>query len=381
MTSLSSVTATATLVATSAPKPTGVPTGMPKLAPGQFPPGYIPNYPRLAGWDSAGAAYAVMSLILVMTLFILFNLVRAGSTHTRTIYAYLLMWCVFRLACFGLRGHALDGNNGSDLETYQWAQIVASIGFMPLAEVSTFNLLAGTTVVYKLTPLGTARLKALVQSMFAVFVICVAAFAYDFTKNKAFGSDVKDHTSDLVLREIGFNGLLGITIYTVFASLRDALMASRKQHVDPELVAPLQKTMYVIFFQSLVMIVKLVFITYRNWNPSELKEEKYWYTLSILPELVFVLAFCTPRYLVVFDALAQHETNGVIPPKVAELTLVSTTVEVVESKELEYIEPVVETEKEAVTVTLDKEALGSEHNEVLKVEGKGLELLAESGQI
>ncbi|KAJ3223960.1 hypothetical protein HDU78_011124 [Chytriomyces hyalinus] len=56
------------------------------------------------------------------------------------------------------------------------------------------------------------------------------------------------------------------------------------------------------------MLLKLIYITYSNWNPDELKEEKFWY----FPELVFVLPFCSNYFLRVFDNIAAHPTLGVM---------------------------------------------------------------------
>ncbi|KAJ3135981.1 hypothetical protein HK100_002112 [Physocladia obscura] len=107
-----------------------------------FPPGYVPNYALLAGWDSTGAAFTVMAVAFVFMLTMLRNLIFAAkSAHTRANYSYLLIWCVFRIVALALRGYAVTGDNGQKLALYQWAQIAASIGFMPLAKVLIFNLL------------------------------------------------------------------------------------------------------------------------------------------------------------------------------------------------------------------------------------------------
>ncbi|KAJ3252170.1 hypothetical protein HDU77_005285 [Chytriomyces hyalinus] len=304
----SSTTTTTTTTIPNSP----LPTARPKLQPGQFPPGYIPNYALLAGWDSEGLAYAVMGVAAAMTLCMAWNLYRSRSLHTRIIYAYLIFWGVLRLIAFAMRGHALTGTNGRDLDTYKWAQIIISVGFMPLAEVCAANVLAGTTLVFKLTPLSRQRLNIFVKVLFASFVLAILWYVYDFTVNKPFGSKPLDYTSDVVFREIGFNGLLAIVVYTFFAAIRNLVYAQRKTHIAAEFVRPVTVAMAVVLFQSSLMLLKLIYITYRNWNPDELKEEKYWYYLSILPELVFVLPFCSNYFLRVFDDIAAHPTFGVM---------------------------------------------------------------------
>ncbi|KAJ3228349.1 hypothetical protein HDU81_006220 [Chytriomyces hyalinus] len=305
--------ATAAGIATSTSMAAPMPTARPKLQPGQFPPGYIPNYALLAGWDSEGLAYGVMGVVAAMTLCMAWNVYRSRSLHTRIVYAYLIFWGILRLIAFAMRGHVLTGTNGRDLATYKWAQIIVSVGFMPLAEVCAANVLAGTTLVFKLTPLSRRRLNIFLKVLFLGFVLSILWYVYDFTINKPFGSKPLDYTSDVVFREIGFNGLLAIVVYTFFAAIRNLVYAQRKTHIAAEFVRPVTVAMAVVLFQSSLMLLKLIYITYRNWNPDELKEEKYWYSLSILPELVFVLPFCSTYFLRVFDDIAGHPTGGVIP--------------------------------------------------------------------
>ncbi|TPX65009.1 hypothetical protein CcCBS67573_g08258 [Chytriomyces confervae] len=238
------------------------------------------------------------------------------SLHARIIYAYLIFWGILRLIAFAMRGHALThtGTNGRDLDTYKWAQIIISVGFMPLAEVCAANILAGATLVFKLTPLSRQRLNIFVKVLFASFVLAILWYVYDFTVNKPFGSKPLDYTSDVVFREIGFNGLLAIVT-----------------HIAAEFVRPVTVAMAVVLFQSSLMLLKLIYITYRNWNPDKLKEEKYWYYLSILPELVFVLPFCSNYFLRVFDDIAGHPTFGVVSD--LKITFAAGPEELVEMKE------------------------------------------------
>ncbi|KAJ3220948.1 hypothetical protein HDU78_000754, partial [Chytriomyces hyalinus] len=140
-----------------------------------------------------------------------------------------------------------------------------------------------------------------------------------------------DYTSDVVFREIGFNGLLAIVVYTFFAAIRNLVYAQRKTHIAAEFVRPVTVAMAVVLFQSSLMLLKLIYITYRNWNPDELKEEKYWYYLSILPELVFVLPFCSNYFLRVFDDIAEHPTFGVMSD--LKVTFAAGPEELVEMRE------------------------------------------------
>ncbi|KAI9324360.1 hypothetical protein BDR26DRAFT_925878 [Obelidium mucronatum] len=187
-----------------------------------FPPGYIPDWPRLASWDSHFTAYTFMVLSVVTTLALIRNLVFFAKTkHTKSVYLYLLIWCLFRLAAFAMRGFALTDSNGQSYETYKSTQIVLSIGFMPLAEVLTFNVAEASTLIYELSHRTYIRLRILITICFVVFETAVTAFVIDYTLNKPFGSNVSDFTTDIVLREIGFNGLFLIVIYTFFASIRN----------------------------------------------------------------------------------------------------------------------------------------------------------------
>ncbi|KAJ3135982.1 hypothetical protein HK100_002113 [Physocladia obscura] len=268
-----------------------------------FPPGYIPNYALLASWNSASAAFAFMGVAIVFFVLILRNAIYFAKTlHTRAAYGYLLIWCVFRIVALAMRGNAVSGDNGQTVALYQWAQIAASIGFMPLAKVLLFNLLESTIVIFNLKASTRLRWKIEENIAFAFFVLCVCIYVFDFTLNKPFGSNAKDYTGDIVMREIGFNGLLLFTVYSFFGSIRNLYLVSRTGNVDDGFIPKIKR--------ALLMIIKLLYITYRNWNPDELKAEKYWYGLSITPEVLYMLFFCSHRFLDVFDKIEAHETKG-----------------------------------------------------------------------
>ncbi|KAJ3135980.1 hypothetical protein HK100_002111 [Physocladia obscura] len=202
-----------------------------------FPPGYIPNYALLAHWDSKSAAFTFMTIAFVFLLFMVRNIIYfAKSGHTRSVYAYLILWSIFRIVALALRGAAVTDDNGQTFALYQWAQISASVGFMPLAEVLIFNLLEITIIIFNLKPSTRLRWKIGASAIFAFFVLCVCIYVFDFTLNKPFGSNPKDYTGDIVLREIGFNGLLLITVYALVGSLRNLFFLGRTGNVAPEFV-------------------------------------------------------------------------------------------------------------------------------------------------
>ncbi|KAJ3003948.1 UNVERIFIED_CONTAM: hypothetical protein HDU68_005418 [Siphonaria sp. JEL0065] len=267
-----------------------------------FPPGYVPDWPRLAAWDSDYTAFTYMGLSVVMTLAVLRNLIFFAKTkHTKAVYLYLMFWCLFRLAAFAMRGYMLVDSHGQSLDTYKSTQIVLSIGFMPLAEVLTFNVAEASTLIYELSHRTYIRLRILIMICFVVFGTAVTAFVIDFTLNKPFGSNAKDFSIDLILREIGFNGLFLIVIYTFFASIRNALAITSKKHIPEQHVARMRQMMWIVCFQSFLMIVKLCYITYRNWNPAELRDERWWYLVSISPEFLYMLFFVSHRFMDVYD--------------------------------------------------------------------------------
>ncbi|KAJ3072825.1 hypothetical protein HDU98_002849, partial [Podochytrium sp. JEL0797] len=294
-----------------------------------FPPGYIPNFAKLASWSSPTTAFLFLATTLLLSLLILRNLLfRAKSLQTRTVYVYLLLWGLFRIVAFAMRGHVLLGDNGQNEAAYQWAQVAASVGFMPLAKVLTLNVLEGTTFAYSLHTRTRHRLKILVSVSFILFVACVCGYVFDFTLNKPFGSKVADYPADLVLRELGFNGLLAITVYSLIGAVRNAVKLLKVGKMDPEVhgldlefVRRVNLVMYLVAGQAGLMIVKLSYITYRNWNPDEFRDEKYWYLVSITPEILYVLCFCPARVLSVFDEMdAKREKAIVLEAKKDELT-------------------------------------------------------------
>ncbi|KAJ3282139.1 hypothetical protein HDU79_010159, partial [Rhizoclosmatium sp. JEL0117] len=267
-----------------------------------YPPGYIPDYPRLVKWDSLPAAYIYMTLTLIMTFTTLRNLIfHAKTKHTKAVYIYLLFWCIFRFAAFAMRAYALSDNHGENYSTYTSTQIVLSIGFMPLAEVLTFNIAEASTLIYELGHRTYVRIRVLIMICFVTFGSCITAFVIDFTLNKPFGSNAKSFTTDVVLREVGFNGLFLIVVYTFFAGMRNAVAVGRTKHIPVEFVKRVRGMMWIVVGQSALMIVKMVYITYRNWNPSEFREEGWWYALSITPEYLYMLVFLTHGCLDVYD--------------------------------------------------------------------------------
>ncbi|KAJ3076891.1 hypothetical protein HDU98_010986 [Podochytrium sp. JEL0797] len=271
-----------------------------------FPPGYIPDYPVLASWDSSTLAFVFMSIFIGMLFATTFNLIlKAKTRHTKSVFLYLAAFCVMRIVAFALRGYDLLGEHGQKYSTYTAAQIIVSVGFMPLAEVLTFNVAQATYIIYEMSRRNYIRVRILIMALFGIFGACVTAYVIDFTLNKPFGAKVPDYPLDLWLREIGFNGLFLICIYTLFASLRNAFSATKNTHIPSEFLLRLRNAMLVVAFQSFLMVIKLSYITFRNWKPQEFKQESAWYALSIVPELVFMLFFMTNRWVKVFDDISE----------------------------------------------------------------------------
>ncbi|KAJ3221187.1 hypothetical protein HDU81_010825 [Chytriomyces hyalinus] len=265
------------------------------------------NYAKRVQWSSAEAAYIFMAIAVLMALVTIRNLVyKAKSKHTKTIYFYLLLWCIFRIIAFAVRGCILTGDNGQDFTLYKWASIVSSVGFMPLAEVLAFCTLEGTALAYGFTAKTRSRFDLLVKALFAVFGVSLTAFAIDFTCNKPFGSNPKDYTIDVVLREVGFNGLTLITLYTLFGSIRNMLAVVQHPNVPGMFVRRFRVMMGVVCVQSVLMVVKLVYSIYRNWNPFELRDEAIWYGLSIVPEYLFLVFYLNHGFLKVYDDIEQY---------------------------------------------------------------------------
>ncbi|KAJ3244862.1 hypothetical protein HDU78_010339 [Chytriomyces hyalinus] len=264
------------------------------------------NYAKTVQWSSVEAAYIFMAIAVLMALVTIRNLVnKAKSKHTKTIYFYLLLWCIFRIIAFAVRGCILTGDNGEDFTLYKWASIVSSVGFMPLAEVLAFCTLEGTALAYGFTAKTRSRFDLLIKALFAVFGVSLTAFAIDFTCNKPFGSNPKDYLIDVVLREVGFNGLTLITLYTLFGSIRNMVAVVRHPNVPGMFVSRFRVMMAVVCVQSVLMVVKLVYSIYRNWNPYELRDEAIWYGLSIAPEYLFLVFYLNHGFLKVYDDIEQ----------------------------------------------------------------------------
>ncbi|KAJ3403351.1 hypothetical protein CcCBS67573_g06768 [Chytriomyces confervae] len=274
-------------------------------------PAPILNYASTVQWSSVDAAYIFMAITVLMTIATVRNLIySAKSKHTKMIYMYLLFWCIFRVAAFAVRGYILTDDRGQDFTLYKWASIISSVGFMPLAEVLAFCTLEGTALAYGFTNKTRSRFDLFVKALFATFGTTVTAFAIDFTCNKPFGSNPKDYPIDIVLREIGFNGLLLITIYTLFGSIRNMVAVVPHAKVPAIFVSRFRVMMIVVCFQSILMLVKLVYTTYRNWNPFQLRDEGVWYILSIAPEYVFVLFYLNHGFLKVYDDIERFTLDS-----------------------------------------------------------------------
>ncbi|KAJ3403352.1 hypothetical protein HDU80_004251 [Chytriomyces hyalinus] len=268
------------------------------------------NYAKTVQWSSVEAAYIFMAIAVLMALVTIRNLVyKAKSKHTKTIYFYLLLWCIFRIIAFAVRGCILTGDNGEDFTLYKWASIVSSVGFMPLAEVLAFCTLEGTALAYGFTAKTRSRFDLFVKALFAVFGVSLTAFAIDFTCNKPFGSNPKDYLIDVVLREVGFNGLTLITLYTLFGSIRNMVAVVRHANVPGMFVSRFRVMMGVVCVQSVLMVVKLVYSIYRNWNPYELRDEAIWYGLSIAPEYLFLVFYLNHGFLKVYDDIEQFNMS------------------------------------------------------------------------
>ncbi|KAI8619825.1 hypothetical protein BC830DRAFT_1102219 [Chytriomyces sp. MP71] len=261
-----------------------------------------PNYALLVKWSSPSTAWIFLTTTILMTVGVLYNLiVKAKTLHSRTVYVYLLLWCMARITAFAMRGYILSNDNGLNYGLYQWSSIVASLGFMPLAEAMSVVTIESSAMVYGMKRTTAKYLDIAVKVAFLLSGTCVAAFVIDYTLNDPFGSNVKDFAKDLALREIGFNGLILLTLYTLVGSTFNLIDCVRKMKVPSEFWGRFRTMCAVTIFQSLLILVKLVYTAYRNWNPSELRDESIWYGVSVLPEYVFMLFYCTHYFLQVFD--------------------------------------------------------------------------------
>ncbi|KAJ3248667.1 hypothetical protein HDU78_010898 [Chytriomyces hyalinus] len=260
------------------------------------------NYALLVKWSSPAAAWAFMGVTVAMTAAVTYNLLfQARTFHAKAVYVYLLIWCLARITCFALRGAILTGDNGQNYALYQWSSMVAALGFMPLAEAMAVVTVESSAMVYGMKR-KTAKLWDLtVKAFFIFFGVCVAGFVFDYTLNKPFGSNAKDFSYLIALREIGFNGLILLTVYTLVGSAFNFVDVARKMKVPNEFWNRFRLLMAVTIFQSLLILVKLAYTSYRNWNPAELRDEHLWYIISIAPEYLFMCFYCTHYFLRVFD--------------------------------------------------------------------------------
>ncbi|KAJ3240829.1 hypothetical protein HDU81_002682 [Chytriomyces hyalinus] len=260
------------------------------------------NYATLAQWNSPEIAYLFLAFTLLMTVCIFRNLIfKAKTIQTKTVYVYLCIWGLARAVCFAMRGYIVTGANGENYSVFQWANIVASLGFMPLAEAMAVITVEGFAIVFGFSKKLASRLDILVKALFITFGCCVAGSVMNFTLNRPFGSNMKDYTTDLVLREIGFNGLILLTLFSGIGCTINLVYAVVTRRISTKLVVRFNLMMVVTIFQSILMLVKLTYITYRNWNPQQLRDETAWYTISILPEYIFVLFYVTHYFARVFD--------------------------------------------------------------------------------
>ncbi|KAJ3076896.1 hypothetical protein HDU98_010991 [Podochytrium sp. JEL0797] len=280
----------------------------------QFPPGFVPNYPNLASWYSQSAAFVLLTILVFFLPVFVYNMTMLARTkHTKVIYGYLILWTLLRIVAFALRGYDLLEGHGSDYSDYQAAQIIISVGFMPLAEILAFNVAESSAIIYQHSKKFYTYLRAFIFFCFIFFGTCVAVYVFDFTLNKPFGADARNYTGDIVVREIGFDGLFCICVYTLFASLRNSYHLRQKDHVADDLVPRLRQMMYLVCFQSCLMVIKLSYITYRNWQPTEFKFESWYYLLSLIPEFIFVLPFLSFHFLKIYDDI--YMSAGVVEKK------------------------------------------------------------------
>ncbi|TPX77678.1 hypothetical protein CcCBS67573_g01039 [Chytriomyces confervae] len=269
------------------------------------------NYAKAARWSSTAAAYCFMGLAILMALAMIRNLIyTAKSRHTKIVYSVLLAWCVIRTAGFALRGYILTDDHGQDLTLFKWVAILGGVGFMPLAQVLALCTLEGSALAFGSTPKARKPFDRLIRLLFVVSAVTLAAFVIDFTCNKPLGSNVKDYTVDLVLREIGFNGLILIALYTLLGSIRNIFAVVKQGKVPAVFVPRFRMMMVVVGFQSVLMLIKLVFTTYRNWNPFELRDEWIWYLLSIGPEFLLVLCYMHHGFLKVYDDIERSKLGS-----------------------------------------------------------------------
>ncbi|KAJ3403353.1 hypothetical protein HDU80_004252 [Chytriomyces hyalinus] len=260
------------------------------------------NYASAAQWDSPEIAYLFLALTVIASACIFRNLIfKAKTRQTKAIYIYLSIWCLARVACFAMRGYILTGDNGENYSFYQWTNIVSSLGFMPLSEAMAVITVEGCALVFGFSKTLASRLDLTVKLLFITFGCCVAGSVMDFTLNRPLGSNMKDYTTDLVLREVGFNGLILLTLFAAVGCTVNMMYAVVTWRISTKLVLRFNLMMCVTAFQAILILIKLAYISYRNWNPLELRSEAAWYAFSIMPEYIVVLFYVSHFFASVFD--------------------------------------------------------------------------------
>ncbi|KAJ3067620.1 hypothetical protein HDU98_009162 [Podochytrium sp. JEL0797] len=255
------------------------------------------DYARAFNFDSLPLAIAGTILSLLFTAATTFHALKPSSPGVRTIYLYFVSWSVLRTVGFGLRTACLVGANNQNVVLCANALVFSSIGFIPLLKVLIMNVLS--CYKFLLPHLPPAFFSRVQKATTLAFLACTALIiAYMNLYMPKLPAPISPR--ETAMRDVAYWGLV---VLTVAPTVGAVVLAMRG-------VDALKRPALVLTLQGLLLTLKMGFALYQMDHNGP-NSEAYFYALSYLPELLYMVAYVHPTFAEEFASLgAGGDGNG-----------------------------------------------------------------------
>ncbi|KAJ6552245.1 hypothetical protein DFH09DRAFT_1038858 [Mycena vulgaris] len=243
------------------------------------------DYATAFGIHSVAAAALFAALFLPLG----FWFVRQSIKNTTYVYIILTLFCAMRVTAYIMRAIMANSTaQGSNLNLFIADQVLFGVGFFALL-YSAYTLVLDRDIAAGGEPGGLFSLNLLRNaSVFRMILTASVALGIvgtiDSTK-----SDPSDVAQGKTLRKASTAIFLALTVVQVVQS---AWFFSQGAH-SRNSARPFgdRHGRYLLCVISLLMLVREVFLTATINNPSKQNDERLWYPLVALPELLAVLCY------------------------------------------------------------------------------------------
>ncbi|EIW84821.1 hypothetical protein CONPUDRAFT_141671 [Coniophora puteana RWD-64-598 SS2] len=253
---------------------------------------------------SAGENYAVYSsmyslagaVVFAIVYFLLFfAFVFKAISRPTYVHFMLAFFCIIRICAFVIRALLIKEESiGENLNVFIAYQIIYNVGFFGIL-YSAYTLVLDRMSFAKRRPNGPISMLLSRPFLFRIALSAGIALGIAGASIAATATKASTASTGSTLREAAVYIFLALSalvfLQTIFLARAESSDGTYKQTMDG---FGAQNGAFILALISLLLVAREAFFTATIHNTSEQNNEKLWYPLSALTELVAVILFLIP---------------------------------------------------------------------------------------